>query len=102
MTTAAEAILDERQKTHGDFARNAKISQNIKAVLELYGTGELTDVQQEALDMIALKMSRICSGQAKVNDHWRDIAGYAMLAVREIEEEENMKAQAEAGPGEID
>jgi len=30
--------------------------------------------------MIALKLSRILSGQADFKDHWDDIAGYAKLA----------------------
>jgi hypothetical protein len=29
--------------------------------------------------MIALKLSRILSGQANFKDHWNDIAGYAKL-----------------------
>jgi hypothetical protein len=45
----------------------------------------MTDVQQEAFDFIASKLARILSGQAKFADHWRDIAGYAMLVVRELE-----------------
>ena len=30
--------------------------------------------------MIALKLSRILSGQSNFKDHWDDIAGYAKLA----------------------
>ena len=30
--------------------------------------------------MIALKLSRILSGQANFKDHWDDISGYAKLA----------------------
>jgi hypothetical protein len=39
----------------------------------------LIPVHREALDMIALKLSRILSGQANFKDHWDDIAGYAKL-----------------------
>jgi hypothetical protein len=35
---------------------------------------------KEALDMIALKLSRILSGQANFKDHWLDLSGYSLLA----------------------
>lgn len=76
-------ILNERNKTHGSFARNALVSQAIKS---LYADADLTNVQREALDMIALKISRIVSGKANVKDHWVDLAGYATLAAEECDE----------------
>lgn len=82
MTSPSDLII-ERRKTHGAFTTNAKISQGLKDFLrkEMSEGGVLlTDVQQEALDMICLKISRICSGQAGFADHWADIAGYAKLA----------------------
>jgi hypothetical protein len=45
---------------------------------------ELDDIQREALQMIASKIARILSGNHAEIDHWKDIAGYANLAVREI------------------
>lgn len=74
-----EPLLNERQKTHGSFKDNARISQTLKATLYTNGADKLEDVHKEALDMIALKLSRILSGQAMVKDHWDDIAGYAKL-----------------------
>lgn len=74
-----DPLLQEREKTHGDFARNAKISQELKTRFGNYGMQEFNDVHKEALDMIALKLSRILSGQANFKDHWDDIAGYAKL-----------------------
>lgn len=73
-------LLQERQKTHGSFARSAEISQRIKDTFRSSGQHGLSDVHIEALDMIALKLSRILSGQAHFKDHWDDIAGYAHLA----------------------
>jgi hypothetical protein len=81
--TSPSDLIAERRKTHGAFTTNAKISQGLKDFLrkEMSEAGVLlTDVQQEALDMICLKISRICSGQAGFHDHWADIAGYAKLA----------------------
>jgi len=81
--TDAQALIAERGKTHGAFAENARISQAIKAIARgVPGWLELTDVQREALEMIALKLSRILSGNPHEVDHWDDVAGYAALAAR--------------------
>ena len=75
-----EEILAERGKTHGDFKRNAEISQQLKMLFDRYGKqDDLHVVHREALDVIALKISRILSGQSNFKDHWDDIAGYAKL-----------------------
>lgn len=74
-----ESILDERKKTHGSFEMNAQLSQGLKGVFR-YGHEPVKVAHREALDMIALKLSRILSGQADFKDHWDDIAGYAKLA----------------------
>lgn len=76
---SVETILDERSKTHGSFEMNAQLSQGIKGVFH-YGYMPVKVAHREALDMIALKLSRILSGQADFRDHWDDIAGYAKLA----------------------
>lgn len=74
-------LTQERQLTHGDFDQNAAVSQDIKIILRNCDTWDsLTPAQREALDMIALKISRIMSGKANHKDHWDDIQGYAELA----------------------
>lgn len=80
-----ESILEERNKTHGSFEMNAQLSQGIKGLFH-YGHMPVKVVHREALDMIALKLSRILSGQADFKDHWDDIAGYAKLASNACEE----------------
>lgn len=83
----AEALILERQKTHGSFEANATTSQALKGVL--YACPHypnLTPIQREALDMICLKISRIMSGQNMYVDHWQDISGYAELVVIEAEQ----------------
>lgn len=78
-------ITDSRNKTHGSFAENARVSQHIKNFMRsCAGYSKLTNVQRESIDMIALKLSRIVSGRAGVQDHWDDIGGYAELASQEI------------------
>lgn len=89
-----DQIIVERNKIHGNFNSNSMISQAIKA---LFGGGILVNVQvpthwqmlsaiqKEALEMIALKLSRIVTGNPNEPDHWNDIAGYARLVARELE-----------------
>ena len=78
-----DPLLVERQSTHGSFEHNAMISQELKEIMRNPRPGiqpPSLSVHREALDMIALKLSRILSGQAHYADHWDDIAGYAKLA----------------------
>ena len=76
-------ILDERQKTHGDFDLTAMIAQELKVVMRQgKNWSEMDDTEREALEMIATKIGRILSGNPYEVDHWRDIAGYAALIER--------------------
>lgn len=78
--TDRDPLLQEREKTHGSFYKNALASQTIKQVYRHNRTDDFLKVEhREALDMIALKISRILSGKANEKDHWKDIAGYAKL-----------------------
>lgn len=74
--------LAQRGTTHGDFSVNSLISQEIRAAMCKGNYQDLHPVAREALDMIAHKMARICSGNPMEPDHWHDIAGYATLAER--------------------
>jgi hypothetical protein len=74
-----EKTLKQRQKTHGDFATHAKISQQLKAVLWEHDFQELDADQIEALEMICHKIARVLNGNPNHHDHWHDIAGYATL-----------------------
>lgn len=95
--TDRDFLLQEREKTHGSFKDNAAISQALKTIMhspgscnielrsDSIGSYSLLSIQREALDMIALKLSRILSGQANFKDHWDDIAGYAKLGAEACE-----------------
>jgi len=74
-----EKTLKQRQKTHGDFATHAAISQELKAVLWEHDFQELDADQIEALEMICHKIARVLNGNPNHHDHWHDIAGYATL-----------------------
>ena len=76
-----EQIIAERDKTHGDFADNAKIMQYFKDTGRChFGWQKLDPTKREALEMIFHKIGRILCGNAEERDHWDDIAGYARLA----------------------
>lgn len=78
MTT--EEILNTRNETHGSFMDNARISQELKAVLRTSPNWDkMHDIHREALEYICGKMGRITSGQYDFDDSYEDIAGYALL-----------------------
>lgn len=86
---SVEKILEDRQKTHGDFTAHAGCTQELKNViaywLEESGNATLlTNSMNEALDMICHKIGRIVAGNPSHKDHWDDIAGYATLISRQL------------------
>ncbi len=73
-------LLNERQKTHGDYTHHAEITQALKRdMFDDIGWPKLDACQREALHMIAHKIGRILAGNPSFKDHWDDIAGYAKL-----------------------
>ena len=85
-------LLNERQTTHGDFAINASVAQEIREAVRRNGSvwARLHPEYREALDHIAGKIGRVCSAPdpKKVEpDHFADIAGYATLAVNRARKE---------------
>lgn len=81
--------LSSRQGTHGDFSCVAECSQVLQRTLrEFFADTEhyLSAVQQEALQVICSKLSRIVCGNPDEVDHWHDIQGYAALVERELNE----------------
>lgn len=80
-----DKVLEERQKTHGEFSSHARYTQQIKEVFRSSPDwGRLNDHQKEAMDMFAHKQGRILNGNPNVKDHWTDIAGYATLVERTL------------------
>lgn len=81
-----QALLDERKKTHGSFGHHARTTQRLKAVVR----GEpkfdnMPPTHREALEMILHKIGRIMAGDHDFQDHWDDIAGYAIRVSEEIQ-----------------
>ncbi len=84
MTESTEQLLAERGKTHGDFKDHAACTQQMKVVFRQFVRGKLSDVQQEAVDMIIHKLGRVAAGNPNFADHWDDIAGYAKLVSQDL------------------
>lgn len=75
------ATLDERARTHGDYNRHAAVTQMLKQIMRAAPKwGELKYHEQETLDMVAHKISRILTGDPHFHDHWHDAAGYFTLS----------------------
>ena len=77
--------INERGSNYGRFSGQSAISQKLKSVLKSQPNWtSLTSSQQESLEMICHKMARIINGRADYDDSWRDIAGYSMLVVEQL------------------
>lgn len=92
-----EDILNEREKTHGDFKDVAYIHDGmsffIRKILENKGcNNQPSSAQILAINNICIKIARIVCGDPDHADHWDDIAGYAMLG----------RGKAESGSGEVE
>lgn len=84
-----EEILNEREKTHGDFDECASLAYDMKKVIDFHlamdrkGPDDNNKIIKKthliAINMILLKIARIICGNPNHADHWDDIAGYAML-----------------------
>lgn len=85
---STEALLTERGKTHGQFSQNAIYGQELRLLFRSSPQwSTMPAVQREALDVVAVKISRILSGQAWFEDHWLDAIGYFKLALDVCDEE---------------
>jgi hypothetical protein len=81
-------LLGERQKSHGTYSEVSSICQAIKRTMrQSSGWDHLANEQAEALEMIAMKVARILSGNSNFADHWEDIEGYARLVSNELQRE---------------
>lgn len=83
MTTSSDqvaSILADRTPKYGAFIDNATISQSVKDIFhQSPNWTKLRADQQEALDMMCIKLGRILSGDPNHKDSWQDLAGYPLL-----------------------
>ena len=84
MTTDLHTILEERKTQYGSFQDVADRTRTLLSVFPR--RDDLPPVLSESLHMICNKLARIACGDPMYEDSWRDIAGYAMLATRWLED----------------
>lgn len=81
--------LEDRAKTHGEYTKVAKLNIELLECFKINSANswevDYIEAQMVALNMIFHKLSRIGCGNPDEIDHWRDIAGYATLVVKELE-----------------
>jgi hypothetical protein len=77
--------LNDREAKYGQFTDLATGAQALKSMVRASAAyPRMTSVQREAIEMIMLKTCRLMYGDPMHFDTWRDIAGYAALAVEEF------------------
>lgn len=83
-----DATLRDRDGRYGVFAVQARNAQLLKDIVrERMGDAKWSTLhadQREALEMIAVKLSRIITGDPHYADSWHDIAGYAALVAQRL------------------
>lgn len=72
-------LLNERNETHGDFKKQSIIFAELLKQTKLT---KLTNEQFHSVVMILNKISRISAGDSNFIDHWNDIVGYSILALK--------------------
>lgn len=86
--TDIRTILEERGADYGPYigqASNSVAMKNIIHTAPEWPRG--ASDQQEALDMITVKIARLVTGNINHLDSWRDIAGYATLVADRLEKD---------------
>ena len=95
-----ENTLNERGARYGDFTDHARICQALKRIMMIQmGWSRLSNVQKQALDVIADKIARILSGDPDYADNWHDIQGYAKLAEDRLPKAKDDMQQGKAEMG---
>ena len=95
MKDQIDNVLADRRTTHGDYADTARTAQHLRgAMREGNNWAILTDTQRESLDMIAMKIARILSGDPQHADHWDDITGYARLVSTSLHDKQKEAADS--------
>jgi hypothetical protein len=80
------ALLQQRGNVYGDFSGTALVSQNIKSAMRHSPNWQkLPEDMKEALEMVALKISRILNGDPSYPDNVVDIIGYMQLVLDRLQ-----------------
>ena len=83
--TDISKTLEARNELYGDFGGQADIADAIKEIMRSSRNwSKLKPFQREAVDMFAVKESRILNGDPDCFDSWHDIEGYARLVASRL------------------
>jgi len=89
MTKQVDETLAQRGKHYGDFVKTFDVIQQIKdALKDGVGWAAMPPERRETLEMIAVKLGRLVSGDSGHADSWHDIAGYARLVEGDLQKKE--------------
>lgn len=85
MTDYTLPILNEREKTHGDFPTQSITAQELKHRLRnTPNWPKMPDYMKEALELICTKLARMGHGDFLHQDTPYDISGYATLIAESL------------------
>lgn len=89
--TNIDALLADRQKTHGEFSDHALAAQQLKDIVRAApGYAKMNPAMREGVEMVLHKVARLCAGDPYAADHWLDIEGYAHLVHQRVANAANM------------
>ena len=78
--------LEERGKRYGNYLKQTEISNDLRTrMMNTPGWEKMEVDMEDALTMIAVKISRILNGDPFYSDNWHDIAGYATLVADRLD-----------------
>ena len=87
MAEVAETLA-ARGAQYGPFEDQALVEQRIKEAMRVGNWSRLQADQKAALEMCAVKFSRILTGNPDYPDNWHDGAGYLTLVDRRLTAEQ--------------
>ena len=83
-----DTIIDQRAEQYGSYMASANVAIRLKGIMHNAIAQQdlhLAPDQLLSLDMIAVKISRILTGNPSHVDSWLDIAGYAKLVADRLQ-----------------
>jgi hypothetical protein len=93
-----DALINEREKTHGAFNVSAPIMEALTDIFEgAPNWSRFTPTQKQVFRMAAHKMGRILAGDPNYLDHWVDLEKYYRLEVIELTGERYVPGTPEDG-----
>jgi len=86
METKVDKILEDRGSVYGSYKEGCKFREEVMAVVDNRSPGPMHPIHRRYIDDIVNKLSRVAVTPTH-RDSWVDIAGYATLVVKELDNE---------------